>query len=65
MIDPSSMYTTTQVMELLNIRSRQTLYNRGWTARAVRAFPGAPDPGPLMWPGSVILELATEVGVEL
>ena len=58
------MYTTRQVMELLGVKSRATLYNRGWTDRAVRAFPES-DASPLMWPAELVAELAAEQGVEL
>lgn len=57
------MFTTRQVMDLLGIKSRQTLYNRGDVDRAVRAFDDGT--GPLMWPETVVRELADEYGVEL
>lgn len=60
---PETLYSTRRVMELLGIKSRQTLYNRGDTARAVHAFPDGT--GPLMWPESVVREMAKEYGVEL
>lgn len=53
-------YTTKQVLEILGC-SRATLYNRGWTDRAVRMF----DDGPLLWPRAVVEDIAKEQGVEL
>lgn len=58
------MFTTRQVMDMLGIKSRQTLYNRGWADRAVRVFPES-DASPLMWPAELVAELAAEQGVEL
>lgn len=65
------MYTTRQAMDMLGVKSRQTMYARGWTDRAVRMFEDdtAPlmwhDTAPLMWPQSLVEELAKEIGVTL
>jgi hypothetical protein len=53
-------YTTKQVLAILGC-SRATLYNRGWSDRAVRMF----EDGPLLWPKAVVEEIAKEQGVEL
>lgn len=58
------MYTTTQAMELLGVKSRQTLYSWGATERATKAWPGG-DGAPLMWPASLIRELADEHGIDV
>lgn len=57
------MYTTRQAMDMLGVKSRQTMYARGWTDRAVRMFED--DTAPLMWPQSLVEELAKEIGVTL
>ncbi len=62
-VNGERMYTTREVMDLFNIRSRQTLYARGWTDRAVRMF--GDDTAPLIWPQSVVDEFAAELGVTL
>jgi hypothetical protein len=53
-------YTTKQVLAILGC-SRATLYNRGWSDRAVRMF----EDGPLLWPRAVVEEIAAEQGIEL
>lgn len=58
------MYTTKQAMNLLGIKSRQTLYSWGANERALKAWPGD-DGAKLMWPASLIAELADEHGIEL
>lgn len=57
-------YTTRQLMDMLGIKSRQTIYNRGWADRATRIFPES-ESSPLMWPAKLVAELADEMGVEL
>lgn len=57
------MYTTRQTMELLGLKSRQTLYNWGATERAVQLFPD--QPAALAWPESLVRELAAEHGIEV
>lgn len=64
MTKPEQMYTTAQTMQLLGVRSRQTLYSWGANERAVKAWPGN-DGSPLMWPRSLIVELADEHGIEV
>lgn len=61
---PEQMYTTKQAMDLLGIRSRQTLYTWGAHERAVKAWPGG-DGAPLMWPASLIRDLAVEHGIDV
>ena len=58
------MFTTKQAMTLLGVKSRQTLYTWGADKRAVKAWPGG-DGAPLMWPESLIRELAAEHGIEV
>ncbi len=64
MTEPTKFFSTRQMMDLLGIKSRQTIHNRGWTDRAVRAFPDDQS-SPLMWSAEVVAELAAEYGVEL
>lgn len=56
------MYTTRQAMRLLNVKSRQTLYSWGATDRAIRVLPGASQ---LVWPETLIRELADEHGIDV
>lgn len=58
------MYTTKQAMTLLGVKSRQTLYTWGAHERAVKAWPGG-ESAPLMWPASLIRELASEHGIKV
>jgi len=48
------MYTTAEVMELLGVKSRQTLY--AWRARPAHKEPG--QTGRLLWSGGEIMRLA-------
>lgn len=57
------MYTTKQVMELLGIKSRQTLYNWGAVERATKVFPDSP--AALVWPETLVRELAAEHDIEI
>ena len=64
MTEPTTYYTTRQMMAMLGIKSRQTIHNRLWTDRAERVWPDDPS-SPLMWSAEVVAELAAEYGVEL
>lgn len=57
------IYTTRQVMKLLGLKSRQTLYNWGAHERAVKVFPD--QASALMWPASLVKELADEHDIEV
>lgn len=58
---PDRMYTTREMMSLVGIKSRTTIYSRGW--QADEQLPG--PSGAMLWSRRTIQKIAKELGVKV
>ena len=57
------LYTTREMMDMVGVRSRQTIYTRGWDKLAASRLP--PPSGSLLWSKQNVRAIAKELGVKV